>query len=371
MRPSVIYTDFIVSVKAWTRSKGTLFWTLAFPIIMILLFGSIFSGTGEVEYTIYVQDLDNTDMSAALIDIFNETGVLKVEMVKNNDIGNYTAYVQDNDISRLIVIPKDYEKIIQSSFAGATDNVELDYYFDPGDVQSNQLIRGIISNIIQSINMNITGGSKIIEIQDISTFKEDFEFIDFFIPGMIGFTIMQTCIYGSIERNTKLRKDGILRKLLTTPITRSEWILSKLLFMLFLSFISATTIILVGVFIWGVKININILAILILIATSFLFSGIGMLIGRFVKEQETADTAGGAISFPMMFLAGTFWPLEQLPEVMQIIARILPLYYVNEGLRNAMIYMNESDAIINAIAVFGFAAFFFIAGVLTTKWHED
>ena len=371
MRPSVIFMDFIINVKAWTRSKGTLFWTLAFPIIMIFLFGAIFSGTGNVEYTIHIQDLDNSDMSLTLVDIFNETGVFKVEMIKDENIKNYTAFIQDNDIGRMIVIPKNYEKIIHESFVGGTEKVELDFYFDPGDQQSNQVIVGIISNIIQSLNMNITGGSTIIQINDISIYTQDFEYIDFFIPGMIGFTIMQTCIYGSIERNTKLRKDGILRKLLTTPITRAEWIFAKLLFMLFLSFISAGMIILVGVLVWGVSININILMILILIATSFLFSGIGMLIGRFVKEQETADTAGGAISFPMMFLAGTFWPLEQLPEVMQIVARFLPLYYVNEGLRNAMIYMNESDAIINAIAVFSFAAFFFIAGVITTKWHED
>ena len=111
--------------------------------------------------------------------------------------------------------------------------------------------------------------------------------------------------------------------------------------------------------------------IIIIVATSFLFSGMGMLIGRFVKEEETADTAGGAISFPMMFLAGTFWPLEQMPEFLQQFARVLPLYYVNEGLRAAMIYMKEADALLNTAAVLIFAAVFFIAGVVTTKWHED
>ena len=351
MRPSVIVMDFIASLKAWTRSKGTLFWTLAFPIIMILLFGAIFSGTGNVEYTVHVHDLDNSDMSTALLDIFNETGVLKIEIVNEEEISNYTVYIQDNDISRMIVIPEKYGETILASYSGGTDTVALDFYFDPGGQQSNQVIRGIISNVIQSLNMNITGGASIIEIRDISTFTENFDYIDFFLPGMIGFTIMQTCIYGSIERNTKLRKDGILRKLLTTPITRSEWILAKLLFMLFLSFLTAGLIITVGILVWGISVHITPLMILILIATSFLFSGIGMLIGRFVKEQETADTAGGAIAFPMMFLAGTFWPLEQLPEGLQLVARFLPLYYVNEGLRNTMIYMKETDAIINTIAV--------------------
>jgi ABC-2 type transport system permease protein len=188
---------------------------------------------------------------------------------------------------------------------------------------------------------------------------------------MIGFTIMQQSIYGSIERNTKFRKDGILRKLLTTPITRSEWILAKMLFMLFLAFISTSVAIGVGILAFGIKVNINLLTIVIIIATSFLFSGIGMIIGRFVKEEETADMAAGAISFPMMFLAGTFIAVGSMPSIIQIIAQALPLFYVNEGLRNAMIYMNQTKALTNAGVVLIFAAVFFIAGVILTKWKED
>jgi ABC-2 type transport system permease protein len=208
-------------------------------------------------------------------------------------------------------------------------------------------------------------------INEESSIIEDFEFIDFFIPGIIGFTIMTSCIYGSIERNTKFRKDGILRKLLTMPITRAEWILSKMLFMLFLSFISTLVILSVGVLIWQISIKINIFVILLIIATSLMFSGIGMIIGRFVKEQETADMAGGAITFPMMFLAGTFFPLDQMPDFLQSIAQILPLYYVNEGLRNAMIYGDFDKTLFFTGFVLTFTAIFFIIGVFLTKWNED
>lgn len=370
MNGRIILTDFLASVKTWSRSKGTLFWTIAFPIILILIFGAIFSGANDVEYTIHVQDLDDSEMSAVFLEVLNETGVFKLEFVKD-DISNITKYIKEENIKRLLVIPKDYQETLQMSFTNNSVSVNLSYYFDPTEQQSNAVIRGVISNIIQSMNLNLSGGSNIIGIKDISTLTDEFNFIDFFLPGMIGFTIMQTCIYGSIERNTKFRKDGILRKLLTTPITRTDWILSKMLFMLFLSFITTTLIILVGMLVYSVTIHITPLMIITVIATSFLFSGMGMLIGRFVKEEETADTAGGAISFPMMFLAGTFFPLEQMPSFLQAVARVLPLYYVNEALRNTMIYMKESDALINAVIVILFAAVFFIAGVVTTKWHED
>ena len=96
-----------------------------------------------------------------------------------------------------------------------------------------------------------------------------------------------------------------------------------------------------------------------------------MLISRFVRDEETADMAGGAITFPMMFLAGTFFPLDQMPELLRNIAQILPLYYVNEGLRNAMIYLNNEKTIYFTSFVIFFALIFFISGALLTKWQED
>ena len=369
MRFKIIITDFSASIKTWIRSKGTLFWTLAFPIILIVLFGAIFSGMYDIEYELYVQDFDDSEMSKEFIKILEETGVIEIVNVSSKE--HILSYIKDKNIKRLIVIPEGYQENIVRSFVDSTSNINISFYFDPSEQTSYQVVRSIISNIVQSLNMNISKGRDIIVINDISTITEEFEFIDFFLPGMIGFTIMQTCIYGSIERNTKFRKDGILRKLLTTPITRSEWIFSKMLFMLFLSFISSTVIILVGILIYRVKVEINPLMIIIIIATSFLFSGIGMIIGRFVKEEETADVAGGAITFPMMFLAGTFFSLDMMPEFLQTFARILPLYYVNEGLRNAMIYLNHSEAIINTIYVLIFAIVFFVTGLFLTKWKED
>ncbi|MCU0849660.1 MAG: ABC transporter permease [Candidatus Thermoplasmatota archaeon] len=369
MNLRIVGVDFLYSIRSWSRSRGTVFWSLLFPVMLILLFGAIFSGMGDSKYTIYVQDLDNTDMSQSLVTILNKTGILTIKNVSTNQ--PITDYIKENNIKNLIVIPKGYENDVTNSFVDPDMKVNLTYYYDPTETQTNQILRSVISSVLEGLNMQLTQGKTIIGLSEQSTITENFGFIDFFIPGMIGFTIMQQSIYGSIERNTKFRKDGILRKLLTTPITRSEWILAKMLFMLFLAFISTSVAIGVGVLAFGIKVNINLLTIVIVIATSFLFSGIGMIIGRFVKEEETADMAAGAISFPMMFLAGTFFAVESMPAIIQIISRALPLFYVNEGLRNAMIYMNQTEALINGGIVLIFAAIFFIAGVILTKWKED
>ena len=368
MNPKIIVVDFAASVKSWYRSRGTLFWSLLFPIMLILIFGAIFSGVGDTKYTLPVQDLDNSSWSHTFIDTLSNISIFKVENISANE--NISAYVKDNNLAGAIVIPKGFGDTIDRSFIDKNVSVNISFYYDPSS-SSASVIQSVVSSVLQEYNMKLSGGNNIIGITQVSTIGKNFNYIDFFVPGMIGFTLMQTCIYGSIERNTKYRKDGILRKLLTMPVTRTEWILAKMLFMLFLSFVSTVAIILVGILVWGMTVNINLIMIVIIIANSFLFSGLGMIIGRFVKEEETADMAGGAISFPMMFLAGTFFPLEQMPAFLQSFAKILPLYYVNEGLRNAMIYLDFDKAIFNMIIVIVFAIVFFVIGVLLTKWKED
>ncbi len=372
MRMDIILSSFISDIKTFVRSKGTLFWTLAFPVMLILMFGAIFSGADEAEYETIIVDYDQTDMSENFITILNQTGIIKPELedVQKDDI---LSYMKDNDVKRLITIPDGFQDAIFAAQISDDENAKshISFYFDQSEQQTNSVVRSVVSSVITQLNMNMSGGKNIIEINDIETISGEFSFIDFFLPGMIGFTIMQTCIYGSLERNTKLRKDGILRKLLTTPITRSEWIFSKMLFQLFLSFISAALIIIVGILIYGMIININILMITLIIANSFLFTGMGMVIGRFVKEEESAGMAGGAVTFPMMFLAGTFFSLEQMPEFLQTVAKVLPLYYVNEGLRNAMIYMKTDAAIFHTSIVLVFATVFFLTGLFLTKWKED
>jgi len=369
MNFKIIGMDFVYSVKGWYRSRGGMFWSLAFPVILILLFGAIFSGVGNTKYTLYIQDQDQSQISEVFNTTLNSTKLFTINVV--NSSKNITQYIKDNNIKAVIVIPKGFGQTIINSQFNPSAKINLSFYYDPSDQTTVQVVRSVVASILQQINMNISKGRTIIGLDEIKTITQNFNYIDFFLPGMIGFTIMQGAIYGSIERNTKYRKDGILRKLQTTPITRTEWILAKMLFMMFLAAITTALISIIGILVFGMTVNITPLVVVIVIATSFLFSGMGMLIGRFVKEEETADTAGGAISFPMMFLAGTFFPLEQMPSFLQVVARVLPLYYVNEGLRNSMIYMNQNEALINGGVVIVFAAVFFISGVILTKWKED
>ena len=144
-----------------------------------------------------------------------------------------------------------------------------------------------------------------------------------------------------------------------------------MLFMLFMAFVSTFFILVVGVLVWHLTFKVNVYMFILIISASFAFAGMGMIVTRFVRDEETAPAAANVITFPMMFLAGIFFPLEMMPHFLQVVAKFMPLYYVGEGLRDAMILGDASGALMNSLVIFIFAAIVFTIGIVTTSWKDE
>ena len=198
-----------------------------------------------------------------------------------------------------------------------------------------------------------------------------FSFIDFFLPGVIGMTAMTTSIFTSVSISARFKQNGIFHKLATTPLKRYEWILSRTIYNVLISYLGMTVMMILGVAIFGMKITLDAVSLLMVAMASLMFTGLGMIIARFVKDPDGADAAANVITFPMMFLSGTFFQLSQMPQFLQTIAQVLPLTYVSEGLRAAMIFGQTEQAIVNTALVTILGIGFIVVGSLITKWEED
>jgi len=396
MKPRIIATDFIATMKSFFRNKGTLFFSFAFPVILILLFGAIFSGGGAGSYDLYVANYDyangelnetmqqycpfpmpenESNVYDGLYRQLADTGVIDVHRVNVSEHprGGLRSYVEEEKLKSVMVIPDGYCMSLvwamQTNNPDVTKNMTL--MLDQGEQQRNGVIMSVVEQFLGQANLGIAGGGSYLHYNTTSIVQEEFKYIDFFLPGVIALTVMTNSIFGIVETNIRLRKRGILRKLSTTPFTRSEWLLSKMLYMLFIAFLSTAVITVVGALVWDISFKLNAYMFILIISGSFAFAGIGMILSRFVHDEETAPAAANAVTFPMMFLAGIFFPLEQMPHFLQVIAQYLPLYYLGEGLRDAMIYGNMDSALFNTEVVFVFAAIVFAIGVAITTWKEE
>ena len=183
-------------------------------------------------------------------------------------------------------------------------------------------------------------------------------------------TVMTASLFGAVNVNAELRQKGVIKKLSTTPITRTDWILSNVLYQFILSVIATIAILLVSYGVFNVSLQMNVWLPVFVVLDVFAFVGIGMILTRVAKEAESAAAAANAIMFPMMFLSGTFFPVEMMPGFLQKFSRILPLYYVNEGLRASMIFGDHMIALRCSLIIGVFAAVVFVLGMMTTKWEE-
>jgi ABC-2 type transport system permease protein len=245
----------------------------------------------------------------------------------------------------------------------------ITYIYDPSSTSVDAKLE-ILNMVFAEINQKLSGKPTFITPVKSSILNREYRFIDFFVPGIIAMTVMTASLFGAVNVNAELRQKGVIRKLSTTPITHTDWILSNVLYQFLLSVISTVSILIVSYTVFDVSLQLNFWLAVFVVLDVFAFVGIGMILTRVAKEAESAAAAANAIMFPMMFLSGTFFPVEMMPGFLQKFSRILPLYYVNEGLRASMIFVDNMVALRCSVIIGVFAAIVFVLGMMTTKWEE-
>ncbi len=404
-RLSRIYIDFISSLKILFRGGSSFFWVLAFPIIVMLILGSIYSE--DVTYKLAVQNKDNSSTSAALVKAFNSTGNLTVKAVPANEDAD--AYMRANGIGTMLIIPVGFGDQVQknvalskaSTTAGLRVNSTVAGQVNASainvinigqgalkshnnttatpatltlKVDQSQLVTpgtiGVVNSITKSFFAQLTGSSQIGNVTSQQILPPQFKHIDFFIPGIISLAVLTTGVLGTSTMNTEYRQKGILRKLSTTPLGRSDWLIAKILYQCVVVLISAALIFIVAKLVYNINTVPDAATVLLLLAGTICFTGIGMIVARFVKSEEAASAASMAIIFPMLFLSGTFQPLQTMPDYVQTIAEVLPLTFLTNGLRDAMIWGDSASALYNATVVLLTGVVLFAIGAAVTDWRE-
>ncbi|OPY31861.1 MAG: ABC-2 family transporter protein [Methanomassiliicoccales archaeon PtaU1.Bin124] len=360
---SRIGTDLMATAKMFVRNKGAMFWTLAFPIFLIVIFGAIFSSTGTGSYTLNVQNLDHGPLSQSFMDSLNQTGVVKIVMVDPS--ADPDTYIKDNSVTNFMIIPGNFT---QNIALNSTATIELRQ--DRTQSAAN-IMASVVGQVVNHYNLNLSGGKEHIAIHSGSIVTNNLTFLDFFLPGVIGLTAMTNCVFYMQGVQSRYFATGIFRKLSTTPFTRFEWLISRALWQTVVVFMSVAAILIVGMLFFNVHITLTWMSIVLIIVGGLMFTGLGMILSRFAKDEETANAAASAVTFPMMFLGGSFFDLSASPEWLQMVASIMPLTYMNNGLRDTMIYGNDAAALFNLGILAVVAVVFVVIGVYVSKWTDD
>lgn len=361
-----IAADTKIVVRSYLRNPVALFFSLIFPIILIALFGLIFSATGNSPVTVQVINLDHdSPLSTAFLSALNNTSVINVQVVNWNESG-FAAQLGQNDDPVGLVIPAGFE---QNYTQHRMTNLTL--YTDPEDAFSAGVVQGALTGVANAFNLHASNGTAIIGYSSKDVGSQVFTYIDYLIPGLIGFSILTSPMFSMVDVAASYRKDGIFRQLSLTPLTRSEWLTSHIVWYTVLTFVTAGIMIGAGVELFGAHVNVTLGLVPFLFVGPLFFVSLGMLAGSVAKTPESAALIGNIITFPMMFLSGTFFQVSMFPPALQAFARILPLYYVIDGMNQVMLFSNSTRALGDFLVVLVSAIVVFLLAVRFFKWRDE
>jgi len=183
------------------------------------------------------------------------------------------------------------------------------------------------------------------------------------VPGLLALTLL----FGTSSMEAIVivfeRRIGALERLLLAPVSLPALLAGKLLGGMVFGLTVTLIVLVVALIVFGAaSVNWLVLALAILLSAAA-FSALGAFVSVAVKEVFEAQTLANFIRFPMMFLGGVFVPVDSMPLVLQVVARLLPLTYAVEVLRAALIGGGLADAALDLVVLIAFTVILFVLAV--------
>jgi ABC-2 type transport system permease protein len=163
-------------------------------------------------------------------------------------------------------------------------------------------------------------------------------YFQFVLPGVLGMNVTFAVLLGVAASIAREREDGTIDGIMVAPVSRLTIILGKSASQTLRGLVQAGIVLTLAVLLFGVAIHGNfwLLAFLMLLCV-FSFVGLGVLISSLGERQETATTIMVTLQFPMLFLSGVFFPIQQMPGFVQVLSKLMPLTYAVQAMRKVIV----------------------------------
>jgi ABC-2 type transport system permease protein len=185
------------------------------------------------------------------------------------------------------------------------------------------------------------------------------------VPGLLALTILFST--SSMEAIVIVfeRRIGSLERLLLAPVRLPALLAGKLLGGMTFGITVTLVVLAIALVVFGSNGTNWLMLTLALLLSATAFSALGAYVSVAVREVFEAQTLANFIRFPMMFLGGVFVPLDSMPPVLQILARLLPLTYSVEALQAALSGGSWATAALDLVALLFFSVGLFLLAVYT------
>ena len=313
------------NIKMIVRNRQSLFWAMAFPIIMLIVFGLISQGR-TVTTTIAIVDDAQDAISRRLIEDIGQTQSFIVEL--REDLEAARQQIRDGDLDYLLQFPEGLE-------ASARENppARVSFLYDEFNPASPAVIRAV-ERFLDRLNLDMAGAQSRLTLAPEGVLANDQRFIDFLLPGIAIWGIMGFSIIGVATTMAGYREKKILRRMQATPLDVRTFFMAQVIAYLVLSLVQASIILGVGAVAFNVQIAGNLFVIgLVILVGNIVFLNLGFIVGAYSKSVQAASGLGNVVVLPLMMFSGVFFPADALPGVVSSVVGFMPLAPMVDAMR--------------------------------------
>ena len=339
-----------------SRNRMTMVMLVVMPFFMMIMVGFIFPSMDSVkDVPIAVASVDMGENGTFLGDTFmanlrssnNATDLF--EITSADDMAGLRSGIRSGSISGGILLPEDFtHSLLRSRPANVT------IITDQSNPQLSLMVESVLMATIEQLGTlraadTLNGTYEIdsnITMSIIKPYRTDVKgivpgkpnYFQFVAPGIMGMVVMMSLMTGLPHAISYEKDMGTLNGMLVAPVNRSSIVIGKVMAQTIRGMFQGTIILILAMLVFGVRIYGSLLLVyFLLVLAVYGFVGLGILITSFADTEETAGMIMMSLMFPMMFLSGVFFPVEQMPWYMQYVSRALPLTYATTALRKVII----------------------------------
>ncbi len=317
---TLLRTNFIML----TRQRGLIISSLGLAVISMLVFGFLFGSNNTNKTRLGVVDQDASSVSAQIVSQLEKSDALQVFSGSSDE---EQQALREGQRDAVLILPAGLGR--QLTGGGA----HLQVYYDQSNPVTAASARLTVQAIVDGINSRIMHqpGPVVLDQQGVAA--KELRTIDFITPGMLGMLLMWANLAVGIQL-VNWRETGITRRLAATPLKPLSMISAQVVARLALSLVQGALLLALAIWIFKVHIygNLALLALVVMVGALTLLA-IGFAIASFVKKSEAANSILLLVSFPMMFLGGSYFNVNGAPGFLQPLIHAMSLYYLNEALR--------------------------------------
>jgi ABC-2 type transport system permease protein len=360
------------SLRSILRSPSAVVFTLAFPLIFIIVFANIGGGGMTV-------DVGVAKGSDTLNPIYKALQHSKIiNLVTNQPQDEMTKNLAKGTIDAVINIQKNNKgwNIVPaapglSSKPPFTVNVE----YTKSAQEKGNILRSLLSSILFNINSAAgTAPPPVAELKQTTVTGREYKYIDFILPGQLGFSLLSTGVFGTAFVFLSLRQTLVIKRFFATPVKRYSIILGEMLARIIFALIGAIFIIVIGHYVFGFTLIHGVSTVLnMLVLCTFglvVFMGFGFTVSGIAKIESTVPPLSNIITLPQFLLSGTFFSVNAFPKWLQPLSNALPLTYLNNALRKvAFEGAGLGDVTHELLIIALWGVIIYTVAVKTFKWE--